>query len=383
MKSKLFVLLAGIMVVSLVLGCAKPAPAPPTAPSPAPSPGKPAPDPREQIIAQAKEEGEVVVIGSHADEFNELLEGFKEKYPFIKIMPITVNTVTSINRVMIEVKAGRVRIGVVDVSDDGFYLLAQEGALQKPAWDYPHLRDIESRLQPSSGLFVTYTLNPRPQGSYNTEMLAPDELPTSWEEVADPKWKGKTILSASSEEMPGRLAYLWRKDGEIAWERSFDFFTKLAQQEPLIGKGYRRGNEQVAAGERAIFWFSPGGPPSKLYYQGAPTGLIAFPPTMGTYRSAGIVNGAPHPAAAWLLVDYLTSPQGQFEFTENISAVVPLNKKAKSGKLTQFLIKFGGAYENADAASSDYRLDDMAAQIYTPEFSKKSEDFFLEIMGVR
>jgi iron(III) transport system substrate-binding protein len=357
-----------------------PAPSPE---KPTPSPEKPAPDPREQIIAQAKEEGEVFVIGSHADEFNELLEGFKSKYPFIQIRPVTLNTVKSVNRVMMEAKAGRVTIDMVDVSDDGLYLLAQEGALQKPALDYPHLRDFEPRLQPSSGLFVTYTLNPRPQGSYNTELVSPDEVPTSWEEVPDLKWKGKSIMSASSEEMPGRLAYLWRKDGELDWERSFDFFSKLSQQEPLMSSGYRRGNEQIAAGERSVFWFSPGGPPSKLYYQGAPTGLIAFPTTMGTYRSAGIVNNAPHPAAAWLLIDYLTSPQGQFEFTEFISAVLPLNPKAKSGKLTQFLIKFGGAFENADAAESDYILDDMAATVYTAEFSKKSEDFFLEILGVR
>ncbi len=77
MKNKLFVLLAAILVATLVLGCAAPAPAPPaekpapsSAPAPekpsaAPAPGKPTPSQLEQIIAKAKEEGEVVVAGSH------------------------------------------------------------------------------------------------------------------------------------------------------------------------------------------------------------------------------------------------------------------------------------------------------------------------------
>ena len=125
MKGKLFVLLAAILVASLVLGCAKPPPAPPAAPSPAPSaapspaPPSAAPSQLEQIIAKAKEEGEVVISGSNADDYGRVLEGFKEKYPFITIKGMSLNTAKTVNRVMMEVKAGRPTTDVFGTSDDG------------------------------------------------------------------------------------------------------------------------------------------------------------------------------------------------------------------------------------------------------------------------
>ncbi len=34
-------------------------------------------------------------------------------------------------------------------------------------------------------------------------------------------------------------------------------------------------------------------------------------------------------------------------------------------------------------ASPDFTLDTMAGQLYSPENAKKSEDFFLKLMGMR
>ncbi len=377
MRNKLFVLLAAILVASLVLGCVKPPPPPPPE-KPTPPPGKPAPDPREQMIAQAKEEGEVVIMGSTA------LKGFQEKYPFITVKGMALNTANTVNRAVMEARAGRVTVDMVEISDEGQYLMAQLGALQKPEVPYPHMKDFDPRFQPSSGLFVVVLLNPRPLFVYNTELVPPDELPRSWEEATDPKWTGKTLISVSGEDKPGRLAWLWREDGELAWERSFDWWTKIFQQEPLVTNGYRRGAEQLAAGERAIFWLTPPGPARRLYFDGAPVAIHYVPPVSALgNRSMGITKDAPHPAAAWLLIDYYTSPEGQFEATEIRNAALPLNKRAKPGKLAQFIMEAGGTWENSEASRPDFTMDAAAAVVYTPENRKKSEDFFLQQMGVR
>jgi iron(III) transport system substrate-binding protein len=382
MKNKLFVLLAGILVASLVLGCAKPATSPTGTPSPAPPPEKPASDVREQIIAKAKEEGgELVLMGSNL-QFTLELEGFKEKYPFIKMTGIKLNTAASINRAMMEVKAGRVTVDFVDVSDDGGFTLAREGGLQKPEVPFPHLVDFDPRFQPSSGLFTTFALSPRIQGAYNTELVPPDEVPTSWEEMTDPKFKGKTTISASSEEMPGRYAWLWRKDGELNWERSFAFFEKIFQQEPLVTKGYRRGAEQLAAGEKGIFWFTVGGPIVEKQIEGAPVGLIAFPEFPAGFRIAAVLKGAPHPNTAWLLIDYIISPEGQNAYSEWVSSR-PLNTKAKPGRISQVMIDNGADISNSEAGLPDYTIEAMAAKVYTSETSKKSEQFYLQGMGVK
>jgi ABC-type Fe3+ transport system substrate-binding protein len=217
-------------------------------------------------------------------------------------------------------------------------------------------------------------------------MVSPDDVPTSWEEMTDPKWKGKTIVSASSDDFPLNLAWLWKEDGKLNWERSFDFWEKLFQHEPLIGTGYSRGAEQVAAGERAIFWFVPPGPPVRMLTGGAPISLIAFPKSHMGFRTLGILKGAPHPAAAWLFIDYITSPEGQFEYTERgevLGGFLPLNKNAKPGRHAQYVMELGITQANTNSAYPEFTLDGMAETLYTPENVKKSEDFFLEQMGVK
>jgi ABC-type Fe3+ transport system substrate-binding protein len=408
MKSKLFVLLAAILVATLVLGCAAPPPeAPPAPPPPAPAPEKPAPSPekpapspekpapapeepapdvRAQIIAQAKEEGELVVIGSHGEDMG-LLKGFTDKYPFIEMKGMDMNTTKTVNRVVLEYKAARPSTDVVEVGDDGLSTLAALGALQKPEVPFPHMKDFDPRLQPASGLFVTVFASARAQGAYNSDMVPPDEVPTTWDMMTDPKWTGNTIISASGEDMPLTLASLWAEDGKLNWDRSFDFWGKLFQQEPIITKGYRRGNEQLASGERAFFWFTAIQPAVRMYLdEGAPVGIMAWPTLPTSFRPLGITKGAPHPAAAWLLIDYVMSPEGQFECTERgevLGGFLPLNKNAKPGRHAQYVMEKGITQANTNSAYPEFTLDGMTNDLYTPENVKKSEDWFLEQMGVR
>ncbi len=120
-----------MLIASLALSCAAPAP-----PSPAPpTPGEP--DPRAAIIEQAKKEGEVVIAGSNADYFMEKAQGFKKKHPFITVKGLSLNTTKVVNRIVTEFSAGRVSVDLVDTAEDRAYMLAQEGALQKPVASSP------------------------------------------------------------------------------------------------------------------------------------------------------------------------------------------------------------------------------------------------------
>ena len=133
--------------------------------------------------------------------------------------------------------------------------------------------------------------------------------------------------------------------------------------------------KQLAAGEAGIFWFTAVGPAARLAGLGAPMHLIAFPKFTGTFRSFGVLKGAQHQASAWLFADYLSSPEGQLEYTETISAKVPVNRKAKVGKLGKWLVDENATVENT------VPLD--AEVVFNTKVQKKSEDFFFKLVGIK
>ncbi len=333
---------------------------------------------RAKMIAKAKKEGALVTGGSNATEFRDKLKGFKKLYPFIRIKAVTANTSNTINRVVLEAKAKRLTMDLVGIDDAGAELLARKGLLSKHR--FPHLKDFVKNTQPAHGLYVDIVGNPRVQGVYNTKLIPKDQVPKSWDDVKSKKWKGKTMLSRSSEEFPARLAFIWRKDGKMNWDRSFKFFGELIDnQKPIIGRGYSGGNQRVAAGEVGIFWFAAIGAAARLAVRKkAPVALIAFPNFPITYRSLSILKGAKNPASAWLMIDYLTSPAGQLEYTTVVSAKLPLNKKAKAGPLAQWMIDQGANTKNG--ALSDPAV---AAKLYSDAALKKSENFYFKKLGIK
>lgn len=334
-------------------------------------------DMRARMIEKAKKEGAFVVAGSNAAEFRDKLEGFRKKYPWLQVKAFDANTSATINRVVTEAKAGKLTIDMVGVDESGTESLAQKGLLK--GYDYPHMKDMIANTQPEHGQYVDAFMNPRVQGIYNTDLVSPKDAPRNWEDMKSAKWKGLTLLSRSSEEFPSRLAWLWGSAEALDWEKSFEFFTEMVQnQKPAIGRGYSGGTKRVAAGDVGIFWFPALGTYSKLKSKGAPVEMIAFPKFPMTFRSYAIMKDAPNPAGSWLLIDYLMSPEGQWEYTDVVSAKVVVNRNAKSGKLAKVLVDGGATEKNAALVDPA-----TAAKIYTPAVLKKSEDFFFRLLGIK
>jgi iron(III) transport system substrate-binding protein len=333
---------------------------------------------RDKMIAKAKKEKALVAAGSNARELRTKLKGFRKLYPFITVKAVKGNTSNTVNRVVTEANAKRLTIDLVAIDDAGAELLAQRGLLRR--YEYPHLASFYKGTQPKHGLYVDLFGNPRVQGVYNKNMVKPADVPKTWDDIVSKKWKGKTLISRSSEEFPARLAYVWRKNGKLDWDRAFKFFgTLIKNQKPAIARGYSGGNQRVAAGEVAIFWFPAIGNAVRLAVnKKAPVGLIAFPKFPITYRSYGVLKDAPHTASAWLMIDYLASPDGQFDYTSTVSAKSTLNKKAKPGKLAKWMYDNGATNENGDLSDPT-----ETSKVYTEKVLKKSEDFYFKQLGIR
>jgi iron(III) transport system substrate-binding protein len=331
---------------------------------------------RDDMIAKAKNEGEVVIGGSHGREFTQELAGFRKKYPFLKMRGIAMRGADMAARVAAESKSGHVSMDVIDGDDAELNSLAKLGVLQKH--DFPNLRDAIPDTQPDHGFYVSHTINARIQVMYNTKLVRGDEVPKSWDEMLSPKWNSRSIMAANAEELPARLAWLWRQGDKMNWDRSFAFFKKLAEQKPLLVSGYGAAAQRVVAGEAAIFWFPTLGSPIVSFLKGAPLGFVSWAKFPAQLRASAMPKGARSHGAAWLFIDYLTSPEGQFEYTDVIQANFPVHKRAASGKLLQAAMKWGVSLDKADTISPSRTSD-----VITDEVLNTSQKFYFQVFGLR
>ncbi|SFZ81882.1 iron(III) transport system substrate-binding protein [Devosia enhydra] len=138
---------------------------------------------------------------------------------------------------------------------------------------------------------------------WNTQ-LVPEGL-TSWEDLIDPKWKGKVMLTDPRIGVTSNQFYKMFR--EIYGD---DFLRKLGENATYSPSAVP-GIQQVAAGAQAIY--APGihQVAVGLLDKGAPLGE-AFPePTISSNNIASLVATAPHPNVAKLFVSFLMTPEAQ------------------------------------------------------------------------
>ena len=221
-------------------------------------------------------------------------------------------------------------------------------------------------------------LTPRIQAIYNTALVRPGEVPKTWDQLVDKKFTGQVLIANNIEDVPLRLAWLWRKGSELDWNRAFDYFGKVSALKPLLATSFTDAAQRMAAGEGMLNLFPSLGTTTDLYLKGAPVRAVALPKYFHNYRTWMILKASRHPAAAWLLIDYMTSPEGQFEYTDAFSSQILLNKTAKPGKLSEAAANLGVRLEDIDVVSPD-----QAANVFTEANAKKTEEFFFKALGIK
>src|SRR5262249_58590163 len=78
---------------------------------------------------------------------------------------------------------------------------------------------------------------------YNTKMVKKDDLPKTYEELLNPKWKGRKIALGSDNGslILSGLMRVWGK------EKAMRYFQQLAKQEPAIQAGAPSSRIQLVA----------------------------------------------------------------------------------------------------------------------------------------
>jgi len=143
----------------------------------------------------------------------------------------------------------------------------------------------------------------------NTNKLSLDKAPSNFSEATNEIWRGKMAVaypfSGTTPTHFLALRQLWGDAGWQAWCRA------LAANRPFLVDGNSVVAKMVGGGE-AAFGFSDSDDTAEEQADGKP--VVPVPigaETLIIHNTVGVVRGAPHPAEAQQLFEYLQSPEVQ------------------------------------------------------------------------
>lgn len=138
----------------------------------------------------------------------------------------------------------------------------------------------------------------------NTKILPADQGPKTWNDLLDPKWKGKIAFtdpanSGSAYTTVTLLVDLWG-GGEAGWKKVAALFKnlKVLNRSSLVFQGVGNGEYPLGISlEYAGPMWAAGGAPVKVVYPA--DGTVA------AMEGVGIIKGGPNPAEAKAFVDFV------------------------------------------------------------------------------
>jgi iron(III) transport system substrate-binding protein len=262
---------------------------------------------REQRLSEgAKKEGRVVVYSFTAvDQLTPLLEEFQKRYPFIKAEHYRANATGVFNKFTTEARAGQTLADVIDISAGETHTLLQMGLIDP--YLSPSREGIPKDFMDEKGYWTAHYHFVIALG-VNTQHIKATEAPKSYDELINPKWKGRLSLDPADQDLFGALLLHWGK------EKALSYFRNLAKLEPRMVSGHTQQANLVGAGEVHMAPWLYGYRPLQLKDEGAPMETLLFDPVLSNPAYLLLTKNSPHPNAAALLIDWALSADGGMKF---------------------------------------------------------------------
>lgn len=284
----------------------------------------PAAEREKRLIEGARKEGKVVWYTVDAPKTNQIFTtAFGKKYPFIEMQFIRGKSRAIADRIISESRANRYLFDLATTSTETFNLYPVENVFAQ--YNSPAKDNIPASMKGDrwTSLFTFV----RALG-YNTTMVKEEDVPKTWDDLLDPRWKGKIMFDESSLPEVSALYKRWGK------EKAAAYLDKLGKSGNLqIQRGRNVMSQLLAAGEAPLSVTIYAYEIEELKQKRAPVEWALLDPTPGLLQITSIGRRAPNPYSAALLYDFLLGPEGQ-----NIFAAmnrVPANQQVarKMGRM--------------------------------------------------
>jgi iron(III) transport system substrate-binding protein len=287
----------------------------------------------EKTVEGAKKEGQISVYGS--DTFESFLRAaFQKKYPEIIVNFIGGRAPVVGPKLITERRAGKYLVDLVLTGPGTPYrMLYKNKALDPigPALMLPEVLD-ESKWwhgkhhyvdSEEKHIFIYEATVQSGDLAYNTQLVKPEEI-KSYRDLLHPRWRGKIV--AMDPKVSGavsrgiRFFYFQSELGP-------KFITRLfGETEITLARDFTQMLDWLATGKFSLAIFVGSAEAAKAASQGLP--LKEFPPNHFQEGAAvspfngtlSLVNRAPHPNAAKVLINWLLSREGQIAVQQHLAS---------------------------------------------------------------
>lgn len=249
-------------------------------------------------VAAAKKEGTLTVYTTIAEkDWPTLVKPFESKYG-IKVTVWRAGTSNVLQRAVQETAAKKYDVDVIHIGSPEMEALAREQVLM------PITSPVQNDLQPGSvpahHQWAATLLSVWVQ-AYNTKLIKREELPKTYKDLLNPKWKGKLGVEGKDDDWFASVV-----DAMGGGETGLRFFRDLVAANGLsVRQGHELLNNLVVSGEVPLALNVYNYMPEQAKRKGAPIDWFTLDPAFARSNAVGVARHAPHPNAALLFYEYL------------------------------------------------------------------------------
>ena len=311
----------------------------------------PPPQRKTVLEGNARKEGELVWYTSMSlTDFPKIVGAFEKAVPFVKVRANRLSQSTVITKIDTEARAGLYAVDVVGSAPVEMWELKQKG--HSAPYLSPELKAFPAGSYDPQGYWSSFEVTPIVL-AFNTKLVPQDEAPRTYQDLLQPKWRGKMNLGSDE--------YAWYSvmlDG-MGKAKGLEYMKALAKQQLHIpGSSSIMRVQLMLAGESAIVIAARGRRVTEYKEKGAPIDYRLFDPYPAEPNALALMRRSSHPHAAILFIDWLLSEEGQSLMAQQIPRLT-LRKGIKQIPRHQDLYKKDFVFVNP--ASIGANLNELIA----------------------
>lgn len=259
-------------------------------------------DREQKLIEAAKKEGTLLLYTAMPRIYaKQLNDKFEEKYG-VKVVIWQAVGESILQRVLNESRSAPT-VDVIHSTSTLLEAMAREGVLQ--TIHSPVQKTLIPAALPKSHMYASDLQYVIVQ-AYNTNKVKKEDLPKSYQDLLDPKWKDKLGIEASDND------WLTSVISDMGQEKGAKLFKDMVINNGLsVRTGHTLLTSLVTAGEvplaLTVYQYSV----EQAKKKGAPVDWFAIEPAVSILSGVGVAKKAPHPNAALLYYDYMLGPDAQ------------------------------------------------------------------------